>query len=312
MTRHAVSFEGRCLGHTSRNAGPGLGRSLDHGADAQPTRHFRVRGLARVMNVTATQLCFVMLFICGAAGIAAAGDRTTEARVVEFFQAMQEGQIDVRFIAKNDRAANILIANKSREPLNVKLPAAFAGVPVLAQAGGNVGGNFGGGGGGATGGGGSQGLGGGFGGGLGGGGLGGGGFFNVAPEQVAKVSVPCVCLDHGKPDPSPRIPYVIQPIENYVGRPAVIELVKGFGAGQIPHGAAQAAVWHLNNDVSWQELARKRAPRRSALGPKPPYFSPQQLHLAVRAAQEAVRRSKVDSSQSASASATQSASGAYD
>ncbi len=297
MTRHAVSIEGRRLGRPPGSACAGHCRSTS-------------RGGAGPMSSAAT-VCLLLMFACCTARRAAAGEKLADAREVEFFQAMEEGQIDVRFIAKNDRAANILIANKTRLPLNVKLPAAFAGVPVLAQVGGNVGGNFGGGGG-TTGGGGSQGLGGGFGGGGGGlgGGLGGGGFFNVAPEQVAKVSVPCVCLDHGKPDPSPRIPYVIRPIENYVSRPEVVELVKGFGAGQIPHGAAQAAVWHLNNDVSWQDLARKRGPRRTALGPKPPYFTSQQLHVAVQAAQEALRRSRVDAG--GSTLATQSASGAYD
>ncbi|MEX0819292.1 MAG: hypothetical protein WD070_06855, partial [Pirellulaceae bacterium] len=75
-------------------------------------------------------------------------------RKVGLFEAMDSGEVEVRFIPKDATEANVLIENKTDKPLTIKFPEAFAGVPVLAQ--------FGGGGGG-------------FGGGLGGGGLGGGG-----------------------------------------------------------------------------------------------------------------------------------------
>jgi hypothetical protein len=61
---------------------------------------------------------------------------------VEMFQAMKDGQISVKFIPNNAKKANVLIENKSNKPLNVKLPEAFVGVPVLPQFGG---GGFGGG-----------------------------------------------------------------------------------------------------------------------------------------------------------------------
>ncbi len=55
---------------------------------------------------------------------------------VEMFQAMEDGQIDVTLIPKSSKQCRVMIENKSGKPLNVRLPEAFAGVPVLAQMGG--------------------------------------------------------------------------------------------------------------------------------------------------------------------------------
>jgi hypothetical protein len=213
---------------------------------------------------------------------------------------MEAGQIDVRFIPQDAKGARLLIENKTEKPLNVQLPEAFAGVPteVLAQFGGQQGG---GGGGGFGGGGGGQGLGGGGGGG-GGGGQQGGGFFNVAPEKVGNVKVACVCLDHGKPDPTPRMKYSITKIENYVSKPEVIELVKLFGAGKVEHGTAQAATWHLNNDMSWQELANKTSGEKRLVGSPSPYFHPAQIRLAAELSKHVTEKAKSQSSDSPSLS----------
>ncbi|MCO6454085.1 MAG: hypothetical protein J5I93_02115, partial [Pirellulaceae bacterium] len=99
-----------------------------------------------------------------------------EARHVGLFEAIEAGDIDVKLIPQSSKGGNVVIENKTKQPLTIQLPEAFAGVPVLAQIGG-IGGGLGGGGlgGGGLGGGGGQGLGGGFGGGGGRGGGGGGG-----------------------------------------------------------------------------------------------------------------------------------------
>ena len=59
------------------------------------------------------------------------------------FAAIEKGDISVKLIPKDSTESQVLIKNETDKPLNVKLPDAFAGVPVLAQQGG-----FGGGGGG--------------------------------------------------------------------------------------------------------------------------------------------------------------------
>jgi hypothetical protein len=236
------------------------------------------------------------LFLFAAAGLqtisaaknpAAAPSDEPPAADVEFFQAMDDGQLDVKFIAKSDRAARLIMTNKTKQPLNVQMPEAFAGVPVLAQFGGGGGGQGGGGFGGGGGGGGQQSVGGGGGGGLGGGG-GGGGFFSIPPERTAKLNLPVVCLDHGLRNPSSASPYKIVPATDHLNRPAVIELLKAFGRGELDHGAAQAAAWHLNNDLSWDQLAAKLQGTRRSLS-RPPYFSRQQIQAGIAYANEATR-----------------------
>lgn len=210
---------------------------------------------------------------------------------VELFAAMEQGLIEAQLIPKDSTQCRLLVRNKTTKPLSVKLPEAFAGVPVLAQAGFGpdmgVGGGLGrrGGAGGGYGGG-AQGFGGGFGGmggmgfgGMGGGGLG-GGFFNVPPERLVQAQTATVCLDHGKPDPRPGIKYQIKPIEAYTSKPAVHELVRMLGRGEVPQRVAQVAAWHLNNDMSWEQLAAKEL--RFATGLRRPYFTPQEIQAAMQ------------------------------
>ncbi len=207
---------------------------------------------------------------------------------VELFQGMKDQIVEVKFIGRNDHEARVIITNKTKQPLTVRLPEAFVGAPVLAQfgGGGRGGGGRGGGGGRSGGGGGNQSSGGGF-----GGGGGGGGMFSIPAETTAKIDVDTICLDHGLRDPSPSKPYEILPADENVNDPAVVELLKAFGRGELDHGAAQAAAWHLNSGVSWQELAAKlQGTRRSFV--RPPYFSQDELHAGLAYANAAVQRAK--------------------
>lgn len=198
---------------------------------------------------------------------------------VEMFEAIENGQIDVKLIPRDSKQSQVLIENKTDKPLNVKLPEAFAGVPVLAQIGG-----FGGGGRNNRGGGGAQGFGGGMGGmgggGMGGGGMGGMGMFNVPPEQVGKFKVTTVCLEHGKREPRAAMKYEIKPIASFTDKPEVHELCRMLGSGQIDQRAAQVSAWHLNNGMSFQELAAKEL--RYANGTRRPYFTPQELRAGMQ------------------------------
>ncbi|HUE75004.1 MAG TPA: hypothetical protein VMP01_29320 [Pirellulaceae bacterium] len=248
---------------------------------------------------------FWFLSLLGVLGLTAASygakPDKAEAEKVDLFAAMESGDIEVRLICKDSTTGNVLITNKTKKPLAIKLPDAFAGVPVAAQfgcPGGPGGGGFGGCPGGGGGGGGQQGLGGGgggFGGGGGGGGFGGGGggggIFNVAPEKVGKIKVVTVCLEHGKDDPNPRIPYELRPIESFVEDQKVIELVKMVARGEIDQHSAQAAAWHLANDMSWQELAQKIG-KKHLNGTTEPYFTRVNLQRALAATKAAVQRAE--------------------
>ena len=209
---------------------------------------------------------------------------------VELFAAMKANQVDVKLIPKNAEQATVIIKNKTERPLSIKLPAAFAGVPVLAQI--DRGGDRGGGGGNNFGGGGNQ----GFGGGMGGMGMGmGGGFFNVGPDRVGKFKVPTVCLEHGKRDPNPRVPYELKPIKSFNDSPAVAELCKMLGNKEIDQVSAQAAAWHLCDKLSWDELARK-VKVKHLNGRQEMYFNARHLNLAVQAVQKAQARAESERS----------------
>ncbi len=220
------------------------------------------------------------------------------ANVIELFAAMESGEIEVKVFPKDDKGGNITIKNNTDKPLTIKVPEAFAGVPVLAQGlGGCPGGGFGGCPGGGGMGGGNQGFGGGMmGGGMGGMGMGGmggmgGGFFNVAPDKVVKAKFAAVCLDHGKEDPNPRIEYKLIPIDEYAKNPAVTEVIKLMLAGKLDQHSAQAAAWHLQNGLSWEELAKKIGVKHLD-GSVEAYFSPVNLQRALAATRIAKERAE--------------------
>ena len=58
---------------------------------------------------------------------------------VELFAAMAAGDIEVELIPKDSTNCTVRFVNKTDKPVAVKLPNAFAGVPVLAQFGGGMG-----------------------------------------------------------------------------------------------------------------------------------------------------------------------------
>lgn len=242
---------------------------------------------------------------------------------LDLFAGMEDGRLQVKMICKDSTEVSVLITNKTGKPLNVKLPGTFAGAPVPPvkkgkAAEGKVGvldgsltvpanielpeswegvaglgqqpGGLGGGGGGqqqAVGGGG---LGGGGGGGQGG--AGGGGFFNVPPEKLVQLKAPLVCLEHGKKEPNSAITYILKKVEEVASKPGVRELLELLGSGRLEQAAAQAAAWHLNNGMSWDELAAKAIER--ADGTRERYFDPRVLATAQMAAEASLRKAQDD------------------
>jgi hypothetical protein len=224
------------------------------------------------------------------------------AEEVDLFAAMESGDIEARLILKDATSGTVMIANKTKKPLKIKLPDAFAGVPVAAQfgcpgggcPGGGGGGGFGGGGGGGGNqgvGGGGGGLGGGGGGGFGGGGGGGGGLFNIAPEKAGKIKVVTVCLEHGKDDPNPRIAYELKPIESFTQDPKLIEVVKMLSRGEVDQHSAQAAAWHLGSGLSFEALAAKIG-KKHLDGTVEPFFSSLHVRRAAAITQVATERAE--------------------
>jgi len=230
-------------------------------------RQMWLTGLSLVLAVASVSPIVLVPHPAKAIAAANAAVTTPAAREVELFAGMRDGDLDVKIIAKSDRAGRVIIANKTGVPVHVKLPEAFAAVPVLAQFGG---GGFGGGGGGGQGG-------------------GGGGLFSIPSEETAKINVALICLDHGLKNPSSSKPYALVPAASHVDKPAVIELLKAFGRGELDHGAAQAAAWNLNSGMSWQALAAKQTGTVRNTS-RSPYFSANQIRTAMAYVQAAESR----------------------
>jgi len=149
-------------------------------------------------------------------------------------------------------------------------------MPAFAQMGmGGMGGGMGGMGGGM----------GGMGGGMGGmgGGMGGmgGGMFSVPPEKVRTVRVATVCLEYGKPEPSPRLPYKLVAIDSFSSDPQLAAVLEAFGRGELSQKVTQAVAWHLASGLSWQKLAAEKIDRAGGY-PDEAYFAPAELMAAHR------------------------------
>jgi len=81
------------------------------------------------------------------------------------------------------------------------------------------------------------------------------GFMRIEPEKTRKLTATTVCLEHGKPDPHPRIAYQMIPIEKFTDNAQVVELCRQLGRHEIAQTTAQAAAWHLANGLSWEKIA---------------------------------------------------------
>lgn len=295
--------------------------------------------------------------------------------------AEQAGLAEVRYIPNDSRSAQVIVANRADRPLTLRLPAAFAGVPVLAQfmnqqgGGGNQAG-FGAGGIGAapqTTGGGAQNAGMGIGGGMNGGAgnpfcwvarevygahdprwiefrtwmtvdaprwlrdgyaahgevaadwlrdrpvakrivragmdaaigdddgaVGGGQFqvgrgqadgsFVVQPGKQRVFRFATVCLEHGRPEPSPRVPYKLVALESFSKDQRLPVVMAALAAGQVSQKTAQAAAWHIANGLSWERLAAEMIDHAGG-APDEPFFAAAELVAAHRLVAEAERQS---------------------
>lgn len=106
-----------------------------------------------------------------------------------------------------------------------------------------------------------------------------GGLMRIEPDRPRKLKVTTVCLEHGKPDPRPRMTYQLVPIERVTGDPRLHTLCTQLGSGELPRSVAQAAAWHLASGLSWRELAVKNRRQSQYLGNER-YFTRNDLRAA--------------------------------
>ena len=220
------------------------------------------------------------------------------AEVHGVLQAESAGLVSVKYVPNDSRSAQIVVTNRSDRPLTIRLPDQFAGVPVLAQLGGGGGqAGFGAGGIGAapqtTGGAGPQNQ------GMNIGGQQGGGMFSVPPEKTRVVKVTTVCLEHGKPEPSPLRPYKLVELGSFSTDPRLAELLTSFGKGEVSQKVAQAAAWHIANGLTWEQLAAEMIDHAGG-DPDEPFFTPAELQAASRVVAIVTKRAEAAPSTSMS------------
>lgn len=218
--------------------------------------------------------------------------------VVSLFDALADNRVEATVVAGDAKRLMVQVHNRTDRPLSVALPKALAARPVLAQFG-PVPGPFAPGGGRGLGpglgpaagfpnaganpgaGAGNQGV--GFGTGPGNGNPqpgAAGAFFNVLPGRVVKRRFDCVCLEHGKPDPTKKIAYELAPLADIAPDPKVAELLDRLARGRVQQTTAQLAVWHIANQKSWRELAS--TPYITANGRRRAKYSSQEILAARR------------------------------
>ena len=57
----------------------------------------------------------------------------SSAPIPDLFAAMAAGDIEAKLIPQSSKTGTVIVTNATNKPLTIKLPDAFAGVPVLAQ-----------------------------------------------------------------------------------------------------------------------------------------------------------------------------------
>jgi len=77
----------------------------------------------------------------------------------------------------------------------------------------------------------------------------------LSPGETRVVPVACVCLEFGKPNPLPIMPYALTDIEKASKKPEVKAMLEGFAQGRFDQETAQLAAWHFNCGMTWNQLA---------------------------------------------------------
>lgn len=181
-----------------------------------------------------------------------------DAEKVELFAGVAAKQFGVAIVPTNEKIGNVLIENKTDEMLTVQLPNSIVGQQIPnrvnrnAQQAQPVGGGF----------------------------LGGplrDGVFSIPPKRIVQVQYRSVCLAHGWPTPHAKLAYRIMPVTDFTKNKTLQVLIHLIGTEKIHQKVAQAAAWHLTNNMAWAKLARETMP----VGGFPvPYFTRNQLLAA--------------------------------
>ncbi|QDU30509.1 hypothetical protein ETAA8_56540 [Anatilimnocola aggregata] len=209
----------------------------------------------RLRHLLAVVATFSISFVIGSF---AQGNSPDETLPQPLFAAIAAGDLEAQVVPRDSKRLTIQFKNKTDRPLTIQMPAAMAAAPILAQQqpfnffpgqpnnqqpnnrqqspqqlgmpgmNNNNGGNN---------------------------NLFGNGIFNIPAGRAIKIKADCVCLEYGKPEPDARMKYELKPLAEVCDKPELATMLRSLGDEQIDQRVAQAAAWHLTNELGWDELA---------------------------------------------------------
>lgn len=120
------------------------------------------------------------------------------------------------------------------------------------------------------------------------------GFAAIPAKKTIQLQMRTVCLNYGRPEPNPGLPYLLTSVEQFSSDPVLASLLENYSP-RADQKVVQAAAWHLANGLSWEQLAQ--LPDRRLRGTGARLFSARQVQsaeslltsLEQRAAQRALR-----------------------
>jgi hypothetical protein len=77
----------------------------------------------------------------------------------------------------------------------------------------------------------------------------------VPVGETVELSIPAVCLNYGAPTPTPRDSFKLMDVANYSTNPRIRKALRSLATFGTSHGVAQAVMWHVCNDLSFDEMA---------------------------------------------------------
>jgi len=94
----------------------------------------------------------------------------------------------------------------------------------------------------------------------------------VPVGETIELSIPAVCLNYGVQTPSPRDTFKLMDVADYSTNPRVRKALRSLATFGTSQGVAQAVMWHVCNDLSFEEMALQAGK----------VMNPQQVALAAR------------------------------
>jgi hypothetical protein len=87
----------------------------------------------------------------------------------------------------------------------------------------------------------------------------------VPAGQSVSLSVPAVCLNFGRPTPTPRDAFTLVDVDDYSANPRVRKALRSLATLGTSQGVAQAIMWHVCDGLTIDQLAALPAKRLNAL-----------------------------------------------